>query len=68
MLSLTGEWAPDPLSLDTARRGYVVSMRQPLARLIFHLLEPESSDGVFAWGMVHSAIVENQRVSIRRVR
>ncbi len=31
--------------------AYVVSTQQPLSRLIFHLLDPESADGVYAWSL-----------------
>lgn len=32
--------------------GYRIPMDQPLARLIFHILEPESLDGAVAWGFM----------------
>ncbi len=37
----------------TAKSGdYVVLTAQPLGRLIFNILEPESQDGAIAWGMI----------------
>ena len=68
MRRLSGNWAEQAITLEDARRGYTVSMRQPLARLIFHLLEPESGDGVIAWGMVRGAVEANETTPIRRVR
>ncbi len=43
-----------------------VSMGQPLARLIFHLLEPTSDDGVVTWNLVDPWLAEGAEVPIYR--
>lgn len=46
--TITGRWQPESLSLKAG--DYVlVDMAQPLARLIFYLLEPRSDDGLASW-------------------
>ncbi|MCF7957366.1 MAG: M14 family metallopeptidase [Phycisphaerae bacterium] len=37
---------------EISKGGYLVRTAQPLGILIFHLLEPESIDGVAAWGFL----------------
>ncbi|MBK5298718.1 MAG: M14 family metallopeptidase [Vicinamibacteria bacterium] len=44
-----------------------VSMGQPLARLIFHLLEPSSDDGVVTWNLVDEWLTAGAEVPIYRV-
>ena len=44
----------------------VVAMSQPLARLVFYLLEPESDDGVVNWNMVDEQL-ESGHYPILRV-
>ena len=44
-----------------------VSMGQPLARLIFHLLEPTSDDGVVTWNLVDEWLTDGAEVPIYRV-
>jgi hypothetical protein len=48
--------------------AYVVSMKQPLARLIFSLLEPRSDDGLLDWGFMETAIAGKTEYPILRVR
>jgi hypothetical protein len=50
-----GRWQPvEPEAGPPPRLApaLLVTMEQPLARLIFALLEPRSDDGVVAWGLV----------------
>lgn len=46
----------------------VVSMNQPLARLIFTLLEPRSDDGLVTWNYFDRWIEGNRPIPIVRVR
>jgi hypothetical protein len=46
--------------------GYLVRTAQPLGILIFHLLEPESIDGVAAWGFLDGALRAKARYPIRK--
>lgn len=42
-----------------AKKGdYIVSLEQPLAMLIFYLLEPESDDGLVTWNFFDDYLVE----------
>lgn len=44
-----------------------VSMAQPLARLIFHLLEPTSDDGVLTWNVLDPWLKEGAEIPVYRV-
>jgi hypothetical protein len=46
--------------------SYVVRTAQPLGILIFHLLEPESIDGVAAWGFLNTALRAGGRYPIHK--
>ena len=46
--TIEGRWQAERVTLE-ADRYVVVDLRQPLARLIFYLLEPRSDDGLAAW-------------------
>lgn len=50
LIEINGAFAPEQA---TVRPGaFLVRMNQPLGVLIFNLLEPESVDGVVAWGVL----------------
>lgn len=49
-----GRWVAAELELPAGTLE--VPMHQPLARLIFHLLEPRAADGVLDWGLVDRAL------------
>lgn len=51
---LFGEWRPDTVAV--AAGTIVVPLEQPLARLVFMLLEPRSDDGVANWNLVDGAL------------
>jgi hypothetical protein len=55
LLTLTGAYASG--EVDVPAGAVFVDMRQPLARLIPVLLEPESVDSLGAWGFFNRAIV-----------
>ena len=57
MATLSGDFAP---STNKFKKGdYVVDMNQPLANLIFYLLEPQSDDGLVAWNFFDEFLIEN---------
>lgn len=49
-----GRWTPDDLEL--APGTLEVPMDQPLARLIYHLLEPRAADGALNWNLLDQAL------------
>ena len=46
----------------------LVSMKQPLARLAFILLEPRSDDGLVDWNFMDKAIEGRKEYPVYRVR
>jgi murein tripeptide amidase MpaA len=60
-----GAWTPTTVSADTD--AVVVSMDQPLARLIFTLLEPRSDDGLVNWNYFDREIEAGTGVPIARI-
>jgi hypothetical protein len=44
----------------------MVPMEQPLARVVFHLLEPRSDDGLVAWGLIGEFLEADGEYPIRR--
>jgi hypothetical protein len=51
--SVTGAWRAERATVPTGT--IVVPMDQPLARLVFTLLEPRSDDGVLNWNFLDEA-------------
>lgn len=49
-----GHWVS--AELDLTAGTLEVPMHQPLARLVFHLLEPRAADGVLNWNLVDDAL------------
>ncbi len=66
LIRLEGRFEPGGFDAK-ATPGYLVSMNQPLARLAFHLLEPESLDGVYAWGFMGEAFKPGDTLPIVKV-
>jgi hypothetical protein len=62
-----GSWVPGG-AVTPGPDAYVVSMKQPLARLIFTLLEPRSDDGLIDWGFADAALEGKKEAPIFRVR
>ncbi len=58
LVSLNGTF--HKLDGQAGQGWYIVRTAQPLGRLAFHLLEPESLDGVVAWGFVGNEIKAKQ--------
>jgi len=51
---------------EVTKGSYLVKTAQPLGILIFHLLEPESLDGVAAWGFLDRALRAKGRYPIHK--
>lgn len=58
-VSLSGTYESKEMTVP--ENAYFVSMKQPLARLIPHLLEPESEDSLAAWGFMNRWLVPQWR-------
>ncbi len=56
-VSLTVKGRFDSVEVTIPANSYFVSMKQPLARLIPTMLEPESEDSLIAWGFFNREIV-----------
>ncbi|MDA1307571.1 MAG: hypothetical protein O2917_09955, partial [Acidobacteria bacterium] len=54
--TLTGEWVAGDAAAPAG--SWVVPMNQPLARLAFYLLEPNSDDGVTTWNFLDPMLGE----------
>jgi hypothetical protein len=54
-IGLKGHYVTETLSIP--ENSYLISMKQPLARLIPVLLEPESEDSLAAWGFFNRQLV-----------
>jgi hypothetical protein len=52
---ITGTWEPATVALPAG--SLLVPATQPLARLVFYLLEPESDDGLTAWNLIAAALM-----------
>jgi hypothetical protein len=62
---LTGRMEPAKLS---AQEGALfIPANQPLARLGFYLLEPESDDGLVTWNLIEQGLAPGQTYPIYRV-
>jgi hypothetical protein len=64
MASAEGAFAP---ATKTAQKGdFKIDMAQPLANLIFYLLEPQSDDGLVNWNFFDTYL-DQQGVSVKAV-
>ena len=52
--------------IEMPKASYLVRTAQPLGLLIFHLLEPESIDGVVAWNFLDRELRPNKPYPIRK--
>ncbi|MDO8679323.1 MAG: M14 family metallopeptidase [Acidobacteriota bacterium] len=57
----------DKIQLTVAPGAYFVPANQPLARLAFYLLEPESDDGLVTWNVIEEGLAAGQTYPIYRV-
>lgn len=65
MAELTGTYVPCPIA--AAKGDYVVRTNQPLAVLLFHLLEAQSGDGVVAWSLLATPPEGGKDLSIAKL-
>jgi hypothetical protein len=56
----------DSTQIECPEGSYLVRTAQPLGILIFHLLEPESIDGVAAWGFLDPALRAKGRYPVHK--
>jgi hypothetical protein len=61
---LTGRLVASQLAVQPG--SLFVSARQPLARLAFYLLEPESDDGLVDWNLMDEALTIGQLYPVAR--
>ncbi len=61
---LTGRF--ESIRTEMPKGSYLVRTAQPLGILIFHLLEPESIDGVAAWGFLRGKLQPGKAYPIRK--
>jgi dipeptidyl-peptidase-4 len=65
IVDLEGKFSKASISVD--KGTYLVRTAQPLGILVFHLLEPESLDGVAAWGFLGPSLAAGQKYPIAKV-
>jgi len=63
--TLEGKWGAAE-GVTAAAGDWVVPMDQPLARLVFYLLEPTSDDGLLAWNYLDDLLKEGAPYPILR--
>src|SRR5262249_15720357 len=64
--TVTGKY--EPIELKIPEGTYRVSMKQPLARLAFYLIEPRSNDGFLTWNFLDEALKNSKTYPITRTR
>lgn len=62
------EGTASPSTVRVPKGSFLVRTRQALGRLAFHLLEPESLDGVAAWGFLVTMPKVGEDFAITKVR
>jgi hypothetical protein len=65
--ALEGSWQAAP-SAAAPKGAWAVSLRQPLGRLAFYLLEPTSDDGLTAWNYLDELLKDAKTYPILRKR
>ncbi|MGE0042291.1 MAG: M14 family metallopeptidase [Vicinamibacterales bacterium] len=64
-VTITGNY--DAAKLLVQAGALYVSARQPLSRLAFYLMQPESDDGFVTWGIISDGIAPGETFPIYRV-
>src|SRR5262245_2955721 len=64
--TVTGKY--EPIETKIPAGTYRVSMKQPLARLAFYLIEPRSNDGLLTWNFLDEALKNSKTYPITRTR
>jgi hypothetical protein len=62
---LTGRY--ERAKLMAQHGGLFIPAAQPLARLAFYLLEPESDDGLVTWNLIEEGLVPGETYPVYRV-
>lgn len=62
---LTGKFEPAKLSVQEG--ALIIPADQPLARLAFSLLEPESDDGLVTWNLIETGLAPGATYPIYRI-
>ena len=62
LTTLEGRFEPAEVELPAGT--FLIRTAQPLARLLFHLAEPESTDGLSAWGLLDRGLRKGGRYPI----
>jgi hypothetical protein len=63
--TILGRWQPESVQLE-AGEYVLVDMDQPLARLVFYLLEPRSDDGLASWNVMERELGNAETYPILR--
>jgi hypothetical protein len=64
--TVAGVW--EQAAVDLPGGSLVISTNQPLSRLIFYLLEPESDDGLTTWNVLDAALAPGATHPVLKVR
>jgi hypothetical protein len=62
LIQVAGDWEDADESFGPG--SLVVETAQPLARLVFRLLEPESDDGIVAWNVMDARLRQRRPMGI----
>jgi hypothetical protein len=65
--TLEGSWQPAP-DVTVPVGSFAVSLKQPLGRLVFYLLEPASDDGLTTWNFLDELLEGAKTYPILRRR
>lgn len=65
MASAEGNY--QPITYTAQKGDYLIDLAQPLANLIFYLLEPQSDDGLLCWNFFDNYL-ENEKVNEKTVQ
>jgi hypothetical protein len=63
--TLEGSWQAAPAATVPAG-AFAISLKQPLARLAFYLLEPASDDGLATWNFLDARLKDAKTYPILR--
>ena len=57
----------EPAKLTVQEGALFIPAAQPLARLAFYLLEPESDDGLVTWNLIEAGLSAGETYPVYRV-
>lgn len=64
LTKVSGAWQSETGAVPSG--SYVIRTAQPLALLAFHLLEPETADGLAAWGFLDRRLAPRRDFPVRK--